>query len=117
MIRRKRIYFSKHFAIVLPLIFLTICLELTRTYVVFSRIAYGVFLLCRVEKFAENSRKIRKGIFERKIATEPEDQEGGPPQEQGRVPLVGGVKAAGGGRPCPWSIASRPPFAYKLSLT
>ena len=35
--------------------FLMNCLELTRTDAVFSRIAFGVFLLCRVEKFAENS--------------------------------------------------------------
>ena len=41
-------------------------MELTRTDVVFSRIAFGVFLLCRVQKFAENSRKIRKSIFEGK---------------------------------------------------
>ena len=45
--------------------FLINCLELTRTDAVFSRIAFGVFHLCRVEKFAKNYRKIGKRIFEK----------------------------------------------------
>ena len=66
------------------------CLELTRTDAVFSRMAFGVFLLCKIEKFVENSRKMGKRIFLEELATEPEDPEGGPPQEQGRVPPAGG---------------------------
>ena len=66
------------------------CLELTRTDAIFSRIAFGVFLLCRAQKFVENSRKNIKRIFQEEQVSEAEDPEGGPPQEQGRAPPAGG---------------------------
>ena len=47
---------------------------------------------------------------------EPEDREGGPPKEKGRVPPAGGGQAAAGGRPCPWDLVSRPSFAYKQPI-
>ena len=85
------------------------CLELTRTDAVFSRIAFGVFCLCRVQKFTENSRKIRKSIFEGKEPRSQKTTRGGTPGA-GAGPTCGW----GPGRPCPWDLTSRPPFAYKL---
>ena len=87
-------------------------LDLTRTDAVFSRIAFGVFLLCRVEKFAENSRKIIKMIFEK---NKPQSQKT-PRKRGGSHPWVG-PRPRQGGVPTPGTSPLRPPSLISSLMT
>ena len=85
------------------------CLELTRIDAIFSKIAFGVFLLCRVQKFAENSRKIRKSIFEGKESRSQKTVRGGHPRSRGGSHPQVGSRPRQGAAPAPGTSSLSPP--------